>query len=476
MKKALSIVVALLAIIMCSGVGLGTHSPSTPVRQGASPITITAVSPLPGTNVTNTTPTIEATFSDSAGTIVVDSVTIVIDGTDVTSLEQTHVTTTEVIYYTPSILQLVNGNHTVVVTVSDTLGNQAQLSWGFTVNTYLYIAPPTSSISMMTVIQDIVLGTVVFAVGFVGFILYLKKTRKFTFKKYFLTHPGARDDLVLYPPLVVAFLFVLVGLFVVTAASGVPPDALDYVLVGGVFIGATPYALASRSELNRVRAYERAFAQFLFEIADAMRGGIDPAKAMLELAETNQGPIRKHLRVAADNIRLGRPFDKVLVEMVQPMKSSLITRYATLVADSSSIGGETAAVIYRAAKDMDDFVKIEVERSKQLTLPVGVIYIAYGVLMAILFALLWIAPMLGSINMNVFNSGGTLPTSSSGVQSVSALNPSVLRERFFQLMLISSVGNGVLIGAFTEGKPKYGLVHSLAMVLGTLIAFAIIFP
>jgi hypothetical protein len=38
-------------------------------------------------------------------------------------------------------------------------------------------------------------------------------------------------------------------------------------------------------------------------------------------------------------------------------------------------------------------------------------------------------------------------------------------------MAINSLGTGVIIGAFTEGKPKYGLIHSLAMLGATTVAF-----
>src|SRR5208282_2691834 len=142
---------------------------------------------------------------------------------------------------------------------------------------------------------------------------------------------------------------------------------------------------------------------------------------------THTNILRKPLRVAADGVRLGRPFDKVLRDMVQSMHSDLITRYAGLIADATSIGGETATVVYRAAKDMDDFVKIEEEREKQLVLPVAVIYIAFAVLMAVLFALLYIAPELGTLNISFIGLGGLPSSSSSATTSVPRLDFTTLK-------------------------------------------------
>jgi len=160
------------------------------------------------------------------------------------------------------------------------------------------------------------------------------------------------------------------------------------------------------------------------------------------------------------------------------MGSPLISRYAELIADASSVGGETALVVYRAAKDMDDFVKIEDERVQQLTLPVAVIYIAFAVLLAVLFALLYVSPSLGSLNISFIGGGGN-PLSSSGTSTAAAvpkLTEAALHERFYQLTLINALGTGAIIGAFTEGKPRYGLLHSLGLAAATTIAFALFNP
>jgi len=343
------------------------------------------------------------------------------------------------------------------------------------VNTTIPPAPPGPPIKIQTLLLYMGVGAAIAAAGFGGWILYLKQTTRFSFRKYFITHPVQRSYLVLYVPAVAAFAFLLVGLDWVSSNPHLPAMATDYVFVGAVFIGFTAFGIDARRELSRIRAYERAFAQFLFEMADAMRGGIDPAKALVEFSKTSSNILRRHLRIAADAIRIGRSFENVLRDMVRPMGSPLIRRYADLIADASGVGGETALVVYRAAKDMDDFVKIEDEREKQLTLPVAVIYIAFAVLLAVLFALLYISPTLGSLNIGFLGGGGN-PLASAGTTTTSAvpkLDVGTLHERFYQLMLINSLGTGAIIGAFTEGRARYGLLHSLGLAAATTIAFTL---
>ena len=448
------------------------------VHPHGSPITITPVSPGAGSTIASSTPNISASFYDSVGQIIPSEVYVTVDGTNVTGLDSFHVSPSGFYYIVPSILSLSSGNQTVTVSVVDSSGNEADYSWGFVINPSAVTPGGVGfTFNLQAVVEYVLVGSALAGAAYGGYILYLKRTRRFTYRKYFATHPVNRAYLVLYIPLIVAFIFVLLGLDYVFHTPDMPLLAPEYVVIAGIFIALTAFAIDARREKTRIRAYERAFSQFLFEMADAMRGGLDPAKAIVELSRTHTNILRKPLRVVADGIRVGRPFDLVLTSMVLPMKSPLISRYASLIADASSIGGETSIVVHRAAKDMDDFIKIEGERTTALVMPVAVLYVAFGVLMAVLFALLSIAPSLGSVSLSFFGSGSPLTgAGKSAASSVPKLGFDTLKQRFFDLMMINAVGTGVIIGAFTEGKARYGLLHSLALLAATVIAFFIIAP
>ncbi|HLM90466.1 MAG TPA: type II secretion system F family protein [Thermoplasmata archaeon] len=466
----LVILLASLALLLgVAGTAQGAGSPS--------PLTITAVSPAPNSVVSSTTPVIEVTFNDSVAPVNPSAVYMFVDGANVSGVQNFTVSAARAMYTPPSILFLKNGNHTVTVDATDLNGNTASLTWNFTVNTAITSAPgPLAGVKVTTLLLYIGIGALVSGAVVGGYILVLKQTTRFTFRKYFATHPVERKITTIYIPLIVTFVWIILGLDYVYGTPGLPSNAPDYVFIVGIFIALTLFGIDARREMLRIRTFERAFAQLLFEMADAMRGGLDPAKAVVELSKTHTNILRKPLRVAADGVRLGRPFDKVLRDMVRPMHSELISRYAGLIADATSIGGETATVVYRAAKDMDDFVKIEEEREKQLILPVAVIYIAFGVLMAVLLALLSIAPELGTLNINFLGFGTPLSTGAATAAPVPHLSFDTLKERFFELMLINALGTGAIIGAFTEGRARYGILHSLALVAATAVVFFVLYP
>ena len=459
--------------------GMSTIAVAHPVAAASgstSPITITPVNPAPGSQTPDRTPTIQASFADTAGKVDPSTVVVLVDGNNYTGFTGFHATSSGVSCPVPPILALKNGLHNVTVSAADDSGNAATVTWNFTLNPNATVpAAPVFSLNVRTVLIDLGIAMGAAGLGFLCYIWYLKQTTRFAFRKYFATHPIQRSYLVVYIPAVIAVLSVFVGLVWVTSTPHLPPESIDLVFVAGIFIALTPFGIDSRRQLALQRAHERAFAQFLFEMADAMRGGLDPAKALTELAKTQTNILRKPLRIAADGIRIGRPFEAVLQDLAKQMKSPLITRYADLIAEATNVGGETAIVIHRAAKDMDDFVKIEEERNSALTLPVAVIYIAFAVLVAVLFALLYIAPEIGTLNIG-FLTAGANPLKTTTATSVPSLAISTLHERFFELTLINSVGTGAIIGAFTEGRVRYGIVHSLALAAATTVLFLLIFP
>ena len=457
---------------------VGAFSSVPPSRPGHlsldSPPIINATYPLPNAVIHTQTPNITATFTDTGATINVNSVVVKVDGIDVTYVEGTNITAQGVRYDVPGLLKLRYGNASVDIVASDTAGYTTNYSWNFSVQPPLVSSGPGLGIKPLTLLLYIGIGSGVFGIAFGAAYMYARQTRRFAFRKYFAIHPVERQYLVVYIPLAITFVVTLFLLTYVESTPSLPWWALDAVFVAALWMALTAYALDARREKARIRAFERAFAQFLFEMADAMRGGLDPAKSVVELSSTYTNIMAKPLRIAADGIRMGRPFNVVLRNMVAPMKSALISRYAGLIADASTAGGETAAVVHRAAKDMDDFIKIEQERSNQLALPVAVLYIAYGILMAVLFALLYIAPSLGSINISIISSS---PLSGGAVApSVPKLGVDSLRDDFLYLGLIVSIGTGAIIGAFTEGKVKYGLMHSLGLAAATLLTFIVFYP
>ncbi len=441
------------------------------VAQDESPPVITIISPQQWQTISEIRPVIKVEYYDISG-IETQSVTLIVDRIDVTDWEETTVTANAVTY-TPTLFTLEDGNHTIQVRVADTEGNTATETWTFFVDTTITEGEAEEGLDVFTIVLIILIITALIFLGLGIYILYLKKTKGFTFEKFFVQHPIQKSVYVLYIPFILAFLFIFLSLAYVSRDPTITTFSIEYVIVIGLFMGISPYAVDSLLEKRRREQYERAFSQFLFEIADAMRGGLDPTKAVIELAKTDTSILKPQIKIAADNIKLGRPFNEVMDAMSKQIDSDLVKRYTKLIGETSRLGGEPSQVVHRAAKDMDDFIKISSERRRQLTTQVTVIYIAFFVLLITLYQLITIFPDLATIDISLltqttFEEGG--PTSTDYLR----MGVITIKRRFLDLLIINSIGTGTVIGAFIEGHFKYGLVHSLILLAVSVIFFILL--
>lgn len=445
-------------------------SPLISAQDDNQPPTISLVEPK-STTISITRPNITIKLSDESG-IDTKSIEVLADQLfDVVELEDAEIIGNTIQYRPSEIFEWKNGNHTLQITVSDVHGNEATQTFTFVVDTSLKQEEAGLAIDVFFIIQVIIIGTIIAFLAIGLYILYLKKTKDFTFEKFFAQHPIEKEVFVLYIPIVIAFLFTMLALAYATSTSGMSIFAPEYILALGFFIAVAPYAIDAQLERKKIGKYEQAYAQLLFEIADAMRGGLDPTKAIIEISTTDTSILSDNLKAAADNIKLGRPFDHVMQAMAKPIKSELVKRYATLIGDTSKIGGEPSMVIHRAAKDMDDFIKVSQERRRQLMSQAVTIYIAFGVMLIVLYQLITMFPSMGSIDASLLGSS-SLEAAGQG-STIERMSYTTIKQRFFDLLLINSIGTGTIIGSFIDGNIKFGLIHSLVLVAVSVVFFVV---
>lgn len=460
MKRIISLSLVVMFLITALAV-----MPSSVAEEG--PI---IVSYTPETEVTNGTPDITVTYYAETG-IDLASAVMILDGENVTDYyELIDRDGDSFTYHVPEVLSLDLGNHTVQFQIADVNGDVASATWNFTV-----IDPASAHVLVIDVpalLQNLTLVMMLAAVGAVGYYAYMRRFKRFTFRKYFIRNPVKRTNLIIYVPLALAIAFTLLAMLMVSGQEEPGDFMFEYIVVGALFIGLFPYALYCHLYGNTRTKYEVAFAQFLFELADSIRGGIDPARSVVSFAEVDKGILKKHLKVAADGIRIGRPFDEMIELMVKPIDSPMVKRYASLIGETSKMGGDIAIVLHRAAKDMDDLIKIERDRKRQLNAQAMTIYISFAVLLIVIYQLISIYPMMGNIDGSVFG-GSSLEKTSQTTNASAVMDLVTIKQRFLHLMIINSMGAGILIGVFTDGKPKMGLMHALIMTAASTLFFVL---
>jgi len=240
---------------------------------------------------------------------------------------------------------------------------------------------------------------------------------------------------------------------------------LYLVIVATPIIGLAPFAIDTFRQERRKRQYEQDFADFLFELSELVRGGIDPAKAFLTLAQGEVGSITGFVKIASRQMSIGFTFEQALHNLGDSLESELSKRYIDLVIQASYSGGSVSNLIQQAAIDMGNFLTIDKEKRSGLAQYTVVLYTGQVVLI-VLAAIMVVQfiPQLAEITQ-IGNAGlsGFLGQSDIG-------NVPIERDLFF-LVTINGLFGGLIIGKISEGKIKHGLKHSLILMLIALIAW-----
>jgi flagellar protein FlaJ len=464
MARRLAIVIASLLWAISVAAAVHAQDPTHGATAGSLDPFFRSVQPADHSQVATLTPTIRATFAlrENHPSDVV--VRFMLDGNDTSELFRSDgsVNETGLEYTVTSLFVLKDGPHNVSVTVNSA-GKAHTATWGFVVD--LSPPPKQGAIRPETIVEAglVLLGLIALSAAGLG--AYLWRFKDYSWLKFRIRFPRQRQILPVYGSVYLSALATLLAILWLLQGHHPPRFTTEYLIVAAILIGLGPYAVdVKRRHVSKVRT-ERAFAQLLFELADALRGGIDPMKAIIELSKEGSGPLAQPLKVAADGLRLGRPFEQVMVTMTKPLDSSLVSRYAALVAEAAKVGGEISSVVHRAARDLDELVKINEERGRLMLTPVMTMYIAFGVLLWMVKSLMDFAPDL--LNTDFAKSG----LFGSDGAKVPRMSLPELQQRFLHLMLIASLGTGLLVGSFVEGKLRHGLLHSFAMILCAALFF-----
>lgn len=235
-------------------------------------------------------------------------------------------------------------------------------------------------------------------------------------------------------------------------------------LIFSLLIALSPYSAFITILERRKFRFEKEFSDFLFELSELVRGGIDPMRAIKVLSERNLGSITKFVRIVAKQIDFGFSFEKAMRNLAFLLKSSLVANYAELVIQASYTGGSISSLIQKASSDMKTIIAIEEEKRAGLRQYLMIFYFAQIILLALsIIVVTQFLPGLSEI--------GSFGLYASGIISQADLDFKKISESLYHLVIINSVFGGLIIGKISAGSIKQGLKHSLILVIVSYVAW-----
>ena len=214
------------------------------------------------------------------------------------------------------------------------------------------------------------------------------------------------------------------------------------------------------AENRRQKEIELKFVEFARTLVESVKSGVSIPQSIRNIAQKDFGALSPHLQKLAHQIEWGIPTRKALMTLSTDTNNRTIKRSISILVEAEQSGGDISDVLESVVESVINIKKMREERKASVYSQIVQGYIVYFVFIIIMLILqLWLFPKLGNLSLEGAGIG-------SGTQGDFNLNPT-----FFGLIMIQGFFAGIMIGKFSEGTLKQGVLH--ALILMTVAALII---
>jgi len=308
-------------------------------------------------------------------------------------------------------------------------------------------------------------------------------------KKYL---PTITDEnaIAIYPMLVALFLL-LIGILFAKTETGAP----DIGVIGNlVFLSILmlmgPYLIKRYFAYAWIKGLEEEFPNFLRDLAESQRSGMNLIQSLSSAAESNYGKLTPEIKRMVNHYTWGVPFERIVDIFVERTKrSELMTRSMRIIREAYASGGNITATLDSVAQDVAVIKDAEKERKSTLNQHVVIMYAIFFMFLIIVLALTKILiPMFQQQSFSLAGGGGSSsfgfsdpckmcagfvtdvncsPCSIYGVICNMFGLPSGVgcyyTSLFFAMLMLQGIFGGLVAGQISENSMTSGLKHSMIM-------------
>jgi archaeal flagellar protein FlaJ len=270
---------------------------------------------------------------------------------------------------------------------------------------------------------------------------------------------------------------IFIALFLVVFAVYVllPTESRWFKPLLGVafFVAISQFWFDVIQESKRNRELEEKFLEFVRSISDNVKSGIPIPKVISEIGNANYGALSPYVRKLMYQIEWGVPLREAFARFADETGNNLIKRSMAIVIEAEQSGGHIEKVLESVTASVLQIKKIKEERRTNIFSQIIQGYFIFIMFIAIMIVLqLFLLPQLVDISGSVLSgvSGGFTGGVSSTTIYPSAVDFNII---FIFLILIQGFFTGIMVGKFSEGNLKYGLKHSVILMLMGYLAFTV---
>ena len=244
-------------------------------------------------------------------------------------------------------------------------------------------------------------------------------------------------------------------------------------IVVALTIGWSQFWVDVFKENKRQKEIELQFLEFIRNLVSNVRSGVSIPKSVINTAYEDYGALSQYTKKLGRQIEWGIPIHKALVTFANDTENKVIKRSVAIIIEADESGGDIADILGSVATSVVNIKKMREERRSSVFSQIVQGYIVFFVFIGVMLVLqIWLFPRISSVS-----AVGGLSSSIGSVTSATIIGqgePINLDFIFFSMLLIQGFFAGIMIGKFSEGTLKQGLIHSLIlMTSAALIIFTV---
>ena len=245
-------------------------------------------------------------------------------------------------------------------------------------------------------------------------------------------------------------------------------------LIISLALTGLPAFLKFLNDNKKQKLIEIEWLEYIRALVDGVRSGLPITQSIINLKDKDFGYLTENTRKLANQIEWGIPIANAFLTFAKDTKNKIIKRSVNVLLQAEKSGGEMVEVLESVVNSVVSINILKEERKSSTFSQIVQGYVVFFIFIAIMLVMeVKLVPMIH--NMTQGMQGGL---SGAGlVEGTGEANVSLNFKRIFlSLIIIQGFFAGLMIGKFSEGSIKYGIKHSVALIVISLLIILTIAP
>ncbi len=262
---------------------------------------------------------------------------------------------------------------------------------------------------------------------------------------------------------------------------------LAYVIFGGLYFPTPPYFIPLSQGTNNLivlgillslvipayiewnnhrwlRGVDANAPRLLRDVTETVQSGVPLFRALEEASERDYGPISKSLETAMVKFHFTSDLEGALTWLGETLIRPSMRRISTILIEAHKTGGDIIDVLNTS---VDLFTKLEEhqeERRSQMRPYMSIVYLGTVIFLIISWVIItqFLAPLIFASSETIVGSSGILRT---------LLDIEFYVAILFWAAIMESIFGGLVAGKILEGRVSAGLIHSVVLLVITIVFF-----